>query len=1151
MRSRIRARGFALRTLGCGIVLAMVGAGLVPVAAVAAPQPVPDVAADEATAKRYAALGDKPVRVALATSESEELYANPDGTMTYTQHVQPVRAKRDGVWVPIDLTLEHKPDGTIAPKAAPVAMEFSSGGVGSARRGPVAKLADGDREVGFSWPEDLPEPTLSETTVTYPEVFPGVDLKVEAGLRGFSEVLVVKTPQAADHPELRTIDFRSHTENVRIEEVPSGLAVKDEAGNTVFAGDASRMWDSSGESEEDRTDGPTPGDRRATMDVEVTPDTVAVTPDQAFLDDPATTYPVHIDPNYSCTTCGKAHHVVVQSPWPDARNFDATTGMLSDLKVGYVNGDELQSPNGEAGTSRTYVQMNTGAIIGKHIESATLKARVIKSYSCSPSPTSVHLTNWVDANTTWRNQTPWMRHLDTNNRANNPGANCASDGTANFNVMSAIEEASAKGWGITTFVLAASNEEDLNRSWRRFDLNPYLEVVYNSYPNPPSDMSMEAFSPDGAHTLPCRVGANRAFVFTRTPKLSARLSDPDQGFLDAAFKLYSGTEGALGDENQFAQFTAIDIPSNSIGSAFVPGGYIKTDGIYTWRVWAGDRQFHTWSPYCEFEVDTVRPNIPAVFSNDYPTSGVHGSVGHTGNFTFKVNGNTGRDGSMDIVRYTWSLNGGSGKAHTVDVASSDGTVTVPITPTRAGTNVLYVNALDRAGNSSGAPAEYRFEVTPPLPALAEWKLDEISGDTAADTGAGNRPLTLSGGAEFAPAYAGNGLKLNGDSAAAASASSIVDTARAFSVGAWVKLERTDGYFTVLSQDGNRVSPFYLQYDPAVNRWRISATERDADSPPAVSINSLDAPEVGAWTHLLATYEPNSRNATLYVNGKAQGSVAMSFWQAAGSLVVGAARWNGARANHFPGAVDHVQLWDRELGADDAAAATNLAVPRARYLLDERSGGTTREEVSGANATLAGGVAWAGAAQSQAASEEKWLNYDASGTGEVTGTLPGNARTDRSYTVTAWVRHGELDSSARAAVSIGDTKYSPFLLGYRPETGKWGFLVSKSATTGDGWTALSDKPATAGEWVHLAATYDAVTGGITLYVNGVKQSTFSNTPDGTGIRGWQATGPLWIGRGIWEGRRSDAWKGDVDDVRMYSGVLTSAEINLLFDNTFHY
>ncbi|WP_189223158.1 LamG domain-containing protein [Saccharothrix coeruleofusca] len=671
--------------------------------------------------------------------------------------------------------------------------------------------------------------------------------------------------------------------------------------------------------------------------------------------------------------------------------------------------------------------------------------------------------------------------------------------------------------------------------------DPHLEVIHNNEPDPPSEMSMEGGK------LPCRVGADRAFVFTRTPGLSARLSDADGDSLDGAFKLFRGPQGAFSHE--YAEFHVRSIPSGSFGSAQVPEGYITADDIYTWRVRAEDRQSHTWSEYCEFEVDTARPNTPLVSSADYPTEGAHGSVGRTGNFTFQVNGNTGRDGTMDVVHYSWSLNDDG--AHNAAVASEDGTVTVPITPTRPGINTLYVHAVDRAGNHSLTRAVYRFEVAAPTPASAEWKLDESSGDSAADTGQGNRPLSLSGGASFGPAYAANGMRLNGTTAVATTATPPVDTSRAFTVSAWAKLTRTDGYFTVLSQDGDRVSPFYLQYDPAVDRWRISATDRDADSPSTVSVNSLNPPEVGEWTHLLATYEPNSRNATLYVDGEPQGSVAMSFWQAGGSLVVGAARWNGDRADHFPGTVDHVQLWDRELSAAEAAEAANLAVPRARYQLDERSGSTTLDEISEQTATRSGGTSWAGDPRDSAASRKKWLNFDSSGTGEVTAPAPAGLRTDRSYTVSAWVRQDEFDHLARAAVGAGDARYSPFLLGYRPSEGKWGFLVSKSAATGDSWLALSDAPAEAGQWVHLAATYDATSGQIALYVNGTEQSSFSGTPDGTGVQSRVATGPLWIGRGIWEGQRNDVWRGDVDDVRLYSGVLSADEIAVVYSTTFHF
>ena len=42
-------------------------------------------------------------------------------------------------------------------------------------------------------------------------------------------------------------------------------------------------------------------------------------------------------------------------------------------------------------------------------------------------------------------------------------------------------------------------------------------------------------------------------------------------------------------------------------------------------------------------------------------------------------------------------------------------------------------------------------------------------------------------------------------------------------------------------------------------------------------------------------------------------------------------------------------------------------------------------------------------------------------------------------------------------------------------------------------------------------------------------------------GWQANGPLRIGRARWGGFLVDWWNGSIDDVRVYQGALTSDEI----------
>jgi hypothetical protein len=1155
MRSRATARGFALRTFVLGLVLA-VGSGALPVfSAMAAPAPVPDEVVDEATAVALATRHGKPIRITSATTDTAQVTANPDGSLTMVDHVQPVRVKRSAGWVDVDLTLERKPDGSIEPKAAPVGVVFSSGGAGSAARGPLARLVKGEHEVGFGWDADLPEGVISGTTVTYPNVLPGIDLRLQANIRGFSEVLVVKNADAAKNPKLKKITFKSHTKGVRIEKsaapqakqapaAGSGLVVKDTAGNQVFAGDASRMWDSTGATaDHDPAVGPAEGGREAVMGVDVTSDSVAITPDQAFLADSATTYPVLLDPDYSCTSCGKAHHTVVQSPpeWRSAKNFDQTGGDLGDLKTGYLNASSLNASTN--GISRTYLQMNTAGIIGKKIKSATLHTRVVSTYSCAPSPTELRVAGWIDANTDWNNQ-PFVGGpaLSSNNRSNN-AAFCPSDGGADFDATSAAVSAAQNNWQLTTFSLSAANEGDLNNSWRRFDLNPYLEVVYNSYPNTPSELGMEAWGPRQADALPCVRGAGRPVVFTKTPRLRARLSDPDGGVLDAGFRLYHGTFDNYSWNGQ--DIHADWVGSSSFAEVTVPVGWVSEQGVYSWQLWSGDGDpsVSSWSQVCEFEVDTVAPSTPAISSPDYPTTTPSGSVGQTGTFTFSPNGNTGPSGTMDVQYYGWSLNDDNGILNQLAVTSPSGSITTSITPTRNNTNTLYVYAFDRAGNRSTNPAAYVFTVAGPTGPKGIWTLDEASGTTAADTGTGGRPLTLGTGATFGPGYSAGGLTANGTTGFATTATSVLDTSKAFSVAAWVKLDSTASTRTALSQDVGGTSAFSLQYNKNLNRWALSAPAT-AGSSELQSAASLAAPEVGAWTHLAGVYEPTTQTLSLYVDGKLEGTAtALLSTATAGQFVVGAAKAGGNRTEQFPGAVDQVQVWDRQITATEAAALNNAGVLRAQYKLDEQTGSAAKEEVSGLNGTMGGaGASW------MSNTRNKWAHFDQSWTGHVAGLQPANFRTDRSYTVSAWVRHDGLDPAARTALSANDPQRSPFLLGYRSSHTKWSLYVTPAV--GEGWHAVSDQVAEAGKWTHLVGTYDATSGRIALFVNGVKQSTYLNTPDGSGVAGRPSSSGLSIARATWTGVLTDYWKGDVDDARAYSGVLTDDQALQLYSSTLH-
>lgn len=179
------------------------------------PVVVPNVAPDEVTAASYAREGDKQVEVSSETTETSQTLANPDGSWTMTQYVHPVRVKQGATWAPVDTTLVHRADGSVGPKAITVDVKLNPGGAGSASQ-PIVQAGQDNKEVGLKWTVDLPSPALNGDTAVYAEVLPGVDLTVKAVAEGFTENLVIKTPEAAKNPKLREIPFGLHTRNTTV-----------------------------------------------------------------------------------------------------------------------------------------------------------------------------------------------------------------------------------------------------------------------------------------------------------------------------------------------------------------------------------------------------------------------------------------------------------------------------------------------------------------------------------------------------------------------------------------------------------------------------------------------------------------------------------------------------------------------------------------------------------------------------------------------------------------------------------------------------------------------------------------------------------------------------------------------------------------------
>ncbi|WP_143261545.1 hypothetical protein [Allokutzneria sp. NRRL B-24872] len=220
-----------------------------------------------------------------------------------------------------------------------------------------------------------------------------------------------------------------------------------------------------------------------------------------------------------------------------------------------------------------------------------------------------------------------------------------------------------------------------------FLLLPALPAVATAPPAQPTELGVE----DGL--IPCTVGPERPFVFTKTPRLRARVSAGDGGFLNAGFRVLKGTADAHTWDGNEQRVT--DTPSGSFAEVTVAAGLIEDGQVHTWHMWAENAAGRTWSKFCEFEVDSVSPVEPEVSSPDYPEATARPGPGRPGTFTFRANGST------DVAKYQYTFSGEeTGPWTDVRPDNFGGSVSVTWAPDKPGTHYLLVRSVNRAGNTS-------------------------------------------------------------------------------------------------------------------------------------------------------------------------------------------------------------------------------------------------------------------------------------------------------------------------------------------------------------------------------------------------------------------------------------------------------------------
>ncbi|MEU8240978.1 LamG-like jellyroll fold domain-containing protein [Actinoplanes missouriensis] len=610
----------------------------------------------------------KSTKISGRSTESADVYRNTDGSETVTVSAGERNYQgADGKWRPIDTDLKPDEDGRLrtegtslgislageptadvtsqrvaaetreAKPAAPAetpgqtpAPSETAGSEASETAGSekapddLARVTLDSGEVfGYRLQDAAPvAPVVDGADSTYPEILPGVDLRLHSQSDRLKEILVLKSPSAP-----REFVFRLTLDGLTPRLTADGsLELSDKDGEVRLIIPKPFMEDSSPVDEL--------GSRKRSYDVAYSLTTVGdqpalkVTASGAWLDDPARVWPVELDPTvYEARTNGTAGVFV------DNNTATTATEQLSGA---------LAAGRTATVTARTYLQFGafaTGNFTGKKITAAKLWVYHTYSPSCTVFRNSyVHRITgaWTPATVAQATAVsggPAISSTRVGTLAINDHttacANTTGDQTKGQWRYATLDTTVLHDWSTNTTTagytngLAILGDETVTDSWKRFapDENatykPYLQLTYSNNVAP----QVNALFP-----------ASGTQSSTLTPQLTADGFDPD-GFpstLEYNFEIFS--ESATG-----AQTKLTESGWRTDKTWTVPSGVLKWGGRYRWQATLHDGRTrrgvasYAWQPDWRYVLTTPVPQ-PAVTST-LDDNGEAGFAAGSGSYT--------------------------------------------------------------------------------------------------------------------------------------------------------------------------------------------------------------------------------------------------------------------------------------------------------------------------------------------------------------------------------------------------------------------------------------------------------------------------------------------------------------------------------------
>lgn len=425
-------------------------------------------AATRFLAAQYAQAQGHKVEVTSERTQSTSTFADPDGSWTLQAATQPVRALVNGVWQPVDPTLVSD-SGGVHPKVSAEAMTFSGGG-GTA----LASLSGDGSQAGLKWLANLPAPTLSGASATYPNVASGVDLVLTASRVGFEVSIVLKT-RPANPKAVYRLPLTAKGLSASGPDGSGLITLSDAKGRSAGFVRPTVMFDAQSDAS---TGAPShTGPIATTVVTNGAAQELDFTPQAGFLSDPATVFPVTIDPS--------VHLGQLNDMWVGSAG--ASGSGSTELRVGYYNGDSQ--------TDRSFLRFDTSTLTGTTVSAATLALYQWHTPAgCAAKESRVYgLAGAFTDSTTWSTQPTAYPTVEASSTAVYGATGC-NPWWNSYNVTGLAQKwanGSEPNYGM---LLRQGVETDHAGWWRFYGMDysvtsqlPSLAVTYNTPPGDPDE----------------------------------------------------------------------------------------------------------------------------------------------------------------------------------------------------------------------------------------------------------------------------------------------------------------------------------------------------------------------------------------------------------------------------------------------------------------------------------------------------------------------------------------------------------------------------------------------------------------------------------------------------------------------------------------